>query len=159
MLRVEDGQGLPDANSYVSVLEAEDIAALFGLSWPAGVDIDTTLINATDYLDSKLSPVGCILDITQSLNFPRKPFYDKQGRLIEDVPDEIKKAVVFLAVQDSNQSLFEELPGIISQRFGDSSETYSGTFRSSKGGSYVIRRLVALGYGATQSGVVTLWRA
>ena len=75
------------------------------------------------------------------------------------MPFEIEKATVFLALEHVTDSLFEDRATLRSQRFGDSAETYAGTYTESQSKNYIIRRLVALGYGRKGSAVVNLERA
>lgn len=155
----EDGTGLPNANSYASVNTADDIVDLYGLEWPQGANKEASLIAATDYLDASITPPGKLLDDEQSLNFPREQFTDRQGRIIEGLPAEIVKATVFLAVEHSQDSLFAQKVALKSQSFGDSSETYATSFTESDQGSYIFRRLIALGYGQRSSTTVRITRA
>lgn len=85
-LIVEDGTGLPDAQTYVS----EDVLAQFaadrGITLSKSPSVLLTL--AMDYLESR-KYAGFTLHAGQALQFPRQEF---------GVPPSIKKAQLFLAV-------------------------------------------------------------
>lgn len=75
-LVVEDGTGLPDANSYVSVADCKAYLDARGkTSWGLLTlsAQEASLINATDYLDSKYGPDlgGARGFTTQALMWPR----------------------------------------------------------------------------------------
>jgi DnaT-like ssDNA binding protein len=81
---VEDGNGLPDANAYVSLDYANDYFASRGVAaWASVADSDkqTAIVRATDYIETVFGPkftgskafVSCPPDPTvdQALSFPR----------------------------------------------------------------------------------------
>jgi hypothetical protein len=75
ILVIEDGSGVPDANSYATAAEARAYASLRGSALPAipqdGNDpVETALILAAEYIDS-LSFVGIQATTTQGLAWPR----------------------------------------------------------------------------------------
>lgn len=52
-LTVEDGSGVPGANSYVTLQEARDYAALRGIDFPEDDgELEVLLINGFDYIES-----------------------------------------------------------------------------------------------------------
>lgn len=77
-LIVENGQGLPNANSYVSVADATAFAALNGLSFPSDqAKAENALIQATRYIDLyRFSGKRATVD--QALDWPRS-FVDCDG--------------------------------------------------------------------------------
>ena len=78
-LIVEDGTGLPDADSYVSVADADIYATAMGhFAWlDAAVTNDqkeVALRRATQYIDSEYTFRGSILDPDQALEWPREEY-------------------------------------------------------------------------------------
>lgn len=52
-LIVEDGSGVPGANSYVTIEEAREYAASRGISFPANdAELEVLLVNGFDYVES-----------------------------------------------------------------------------------------------------------
>lgn len=100
-LVVEDGSGLDDAESYLSVADADSYHTNRGNS---GWDGDETakeaaLRKATQYLDATYSWKGSISSTTQALNFPRTNVFDSQGRdLSNGIPQKVKNATAELAL-------------------------------------------------------------
>lgn len=107
---VEDGTGLENSNSYVSV---EDANAYFSTravtEWltKALKDKEAALIKATDYIDQRWGPKlqGYPLTRDQALEFPRLGCYDRYGYLAEGVPMDIAKAACEYALITFDQSL------------------------------------------------------
>lgn len=100
MLIVEDGSGVPDANSYVTVAEYMAYATPRGVSLPVSdAECETQLIKATDYLE-----IQCWRGIPtyddQSLAMPREEIYINCSPIASDViPGKIKLAQMQLALQ------------------------------------------------------------
>ena len=100
----ETGDGLPDANSYTSIEEADayladrEAAAWFPLS-----DYQKTagLIEATAYLDGTYTWVGKVQYGSQALGWPRVYGCDHEGREIasDAVPAQVARATALLAVE------------------------------------------------------------
>ena len=96
---VEDGTGLVNSDSYLSVLEADSLAAIYGD--PSSTFTSSTTLRkeallkaATGILDMCLSFNGSLYSTTQALKFPRSLFYDTEGRLLTGVPTIIKIATL-----------------------------------------------------------------
>lgn len=91
---VEDGTGLATANSYVSVVYAD---AYLDDTWDAYTTAvkEAALIEATEYVDAIYGSrfMGYPLESDQALEFPRAALYDRYGRAVEGVPDDLQKAV------------------------------------------------------------------
>ncbi|RTL04575.1 hypothetical protein EKK58_10270 [Candidatus Dependentiae bacterium] len=108
-LIVEDGTGLEDAESYLSVSEANDYHSRRGNS--AWDDLDdpakeSALIKATEYLDNSYSWRGVLSSTTQALNWPRTNVFDSQGRdLSNSVPQRVKNATAELALVSISSEL------------------------------------------------------
>lgn len=98
---VEDGTGLPNANSYASVETADAyFADLQNATW-AALSVDakqSALIQATMYIDTRWKDFrGCLLNNEQALQFPRKNMYVAPDGL----PEKIVQACVEYAVRAS----------------------------------------------------------
>lgn len=99
MLIVENGTGEnPDANSYVSVADADAYATLRGLS--AWLDLaesekEKHLILATDYMQTRFQNKvkSCPVLDTQPLLFPRQSW--------ELIPPQIKRACILYALKSA----------------------------------------------------------
>ena len=99
---VEDGTGLTDSNSYVSVQEYRDYFADRGIDVLSETDvvIQGYLVQATDFLDLQYEYVGWKLLDTQALQFPREA-YDLETGLVVSllVPKAIKNATIEITKQ------------------------------------------------------------
>ncbi len=126
-LIVEDGTGLSDANSYVSVAYADAyFLARNVTSWASLTIKEALLIQATDYMEAVYSESwkGTVLLDTQSLSFPR---------IIDDAtvyPDRLLKAVCELALKandgallvDVEQRTIEEKIDVITVKYAEYSD-------------------------------------
>ncbi|MGO4326739.1 DnaT-like ssDNA-binding protein [Cupriavidus sp. 2TAF22] len=89
---VEDGTGKPDANSYVSVAEADAYHADRGnTAWASATAKEAKLINATAYADSMYRFQGQAAGTTQALEWPRAG--------VTGIPKRVKDAVCELALR------------------------------------------------------------
>lgn len=107
-LVTEDGTGLPNADSYCSVVEAADYHTKRGndAAWDAIDDQDAALRVATDYLTQMYSGQwrGVRATPTQALDWPRLnvlwPENEAKGyRPSSPLPNELKWAVAELALR------------------------------------------------------------
>lgn len=96
---VEDGTGKVDANSYVSVAEADTYFTDRGETGWTGettTNKEIALILATDYIEVVFGTQfkGNIEfpDTPQALSFPRLNLYDADGLIVEGVPENLKRA-------------------------------------------------------------------
>ena len=100
---VEDGTGLPDANSYVSVQEIKDYFAVVPDAAAFVAQDDAVLgqyvIYATRVLDQKTLWKGYRATSTQALEWPRQYVYDKYGNPVaaDAVPTQVKAVTCELA--------------------------------------------------------------
>lgn len=98
---VEDGSGLANADSYLSIADAVAILSdLIPSSSFATLDQpiqESALKTASLQLDAFHSFGGSIFSITQSLKCPRQDLYDADGRLMQGVPRLLKYAVAIQA--------------------------------------------------------------
>lgn len=94
-LIVENGSSLPNANSYISLVDARAYALTIGLDLPvADQDCEAALLKAMPYIES-FEYQGHKADIEQALKFPRNQVYLYGYLLSNDViPDILKKAQV-----------------------------------------------------------------
>lgn len=103
-LVVEDGTGLPTANSYCTVEEAADILSINVYSTWATLAAtegaqDAFLMWATRILDERVKWFGTKVYGTSGTAWPRYRAYDKEGFAIDDnvVPKQVKLATAILA--------------------------------------------------------------
>lgn len=101
---VEDGTGLADATSYVSVSEADDIIAMnihVAADWAAltQADKEALLSWGSRYLDERTRWFGRRAVETSALRWPRTGVTDRDGLSIPDniVPRQLKIAVAEMA--------------------------------------------------------------
>lgn len=123
-LIVEDGSGLPNAESYISVVDADTYFANRGNAAWAALDTATkeqSLRAATDYMAQtfRLRWVGMRVTVAQSLDWPRAwvPIPDSPGGYraspaympLNVVPSEVSRACAELAVRSSAAELSPDL--------------------------------------------------
>lgn len=100
---VEDGTGLPTANSYCSAVEADDILSVnIHSKWGLLTDPEAKenlLIWASRVLDERVVWFGKKTYPTSGLAWPREGARDKEGYCLEDnyVPHQVKIATAVLA--------------------------------------------------------------
>ena len=124
---VEDGTGLSNANSYVSVAYADAYFTTRSvIAWASLTNKEALLIKATDYIEAVYSEAwkGVSLLDTQALSFPR---------IIDDAvvyPDRLLKATCELALKanagdllvDVEQRTIEEKIDVISVKYAEYSD-------------------------------------
>lgn len=107
--RVEDGSGLPDANSYASVQYFRDYHADRGSDTSSYTDaeVEHSLVRATDYIDRRWggSFVGMRTSGYQSLEWPRTSAFYNDGRFIDGVPVEVRQATCEYALRGMTDAL------------------------------------------------------
>lgn len=129
MLIVEDGSGLDNAESYLSVAEATTYHANFGneATW-AAVGTEATqeamLRRATSYMQSRYYGMweGDMLGSTQRLDWPRSsvPTRDGYGAIPSNaVPSEVKNACAELALKAFSGELWpDSTQGVKREKIG-----------------------------------------
>lgn len=129
---VEDGTGLTDSNSYVSVVFADDYFSTRGVSkWEtlSNTEKEQMLIKATDYIDGIFQWKGKKLVSSQALRFPRENLYDYEGGKIEGVPTAVKQATCEAASLIADGTiLFQTADSngdVVSEKIGELAFTYS----------------------------------
>jgi len=108
---VEDGTGLSDATSYVSLAWADAYFIDRGnTTWSGATDSEKeiSLIKATDYVDATYSFVGIKGSSAQALEWPRDEAYDKYLEHLTDIPTLLLKAATELAVRALSADLMED---------------------------------------------------
>lgn len=110
---VENGTGMNNANSYVSLEYADDYFSVRSEDKWETLDIsdkEVVLIKATDYIDNVFIWTGRKVKPSQSLRFPRIKLYDYEGNEIEGVPNCLKDAVCECALLIVNgASMYQKL--------------------------------------------------
>jgi len=153
---IETGEGIPGAEGYLSVTDAE--AILFDLgydSFPSEVEVH----KASLYLDMVLDPASFMLTEDQGLLWPREPFTDNQGRTVEGIPDALKRAVAVIAAEFMQDDLFDIEPAVTRESYGNSSVYFAAP--QTKDGKVLshLNYLKTLGYGSGNTSSVRLVRA
>lgn len=139
---VENGTGLPDATSYVSVEEADQIMDRVPDQYKSGwLEMDEyqkqqVLIWGTqifdDYVYFPCHPNQKVSQ-AQALNFPRYGIYNQDGYQIptNEVPDFVKRATVQLGFElGATNLLSEPVRGITSATVGPLSVTFAENYAS-----------------------------
>ena len=111
---VEDGTGLPNANSLISVADATLIIENYGNStdWvnASEDEKENALRQATRYLDLHYSWTGYKREPDQALQWPRYETYDEDGNLMDSdaVPSRVLQACAYLAVKETEGDILLE---------------------------------------------------
>ena len=136
---VENGTGLPNADSYVSVEFADSYFSARGVSeWTALTQAkkEQALIRATDFIDSIYQWYGKKATSEQALRFPRVNLTDYEGMLVIGIPTCLKQAVCDASMLSANGTeLFQtknENGDVVSETITTLSFTYSKSDKSEK---------------------------
>lgn len=105
-LTIEDGTGLPNADSFISATDATTLVDDLGLlGWPQDQgDQEAALRRATLWLSAYYRWRGTAVNgRAQALAWPRSGARDEQGNPVEDdaVPVEVVRATVFAAIAEA----------------------------------------------------------
>lgn len=127
---VEQGNGLSDANSYVSIVYADNYFSARGVeSWFELDDEkkEILLVNATDYIDNVFKWKGIRGSRTQSLSFPRKHIF-VDGYEVIGVPTALINAVcecaLLMKAGTEMYNVQEQNGTVVSESIGSISITY-----------------------------------
>lgn len=93
---VEDGTGMTDSDSYVSVVFADNYFSSRGITEWNNLETEQkeqALIKGTDYVDNSFKWYGTKLNAEQSLRFPRENIFEYDGTEIKGIPNVLKQAV------------------------------------------------------------------
>ena len=129
-MTVENGQGLENADSYVSVEYADEYFVSRDSSWSelADEEKEKLLVKATDFVDASFKWRGKKSTQEQALGFPRINCVNDDGFTVAGVPTALKKAVCESALLvKSNGNLFQtnqENGAVVSEHIGSISFTY-----------------------------------
>lgn len=107
---VEDGTGLTNADSYVSVAFADTYFSARGVSeWALLTQAkkEQALIKATDFIDNIYQWYGKKEFEHQALRFPRVDIQDYEGAEIKGIPLCLKQAVCDASLISTSGELFE----------------------------------------------------
>ena len=113
-LIIEDGTVVASANSFITEAEADTILALYGKDtlWTAksSAEKETLLIQAGSWINTKPRWCGCIVELAQTMIWPRTSMY-KCGFLIDsdEIREDIKRAQAFMAVEAISNSIFRNI--------------------------------------------------
>lgn len=103
MLIVEDGLGLPNADSYIDVDFADSYFLKRGMpQWATLTNKESLIIRSMDYIENNYSYKGEKLVSSQSLSFPRVI----DGEIV--YPVALKNAVCELALKSNNGDLLQD---------------------------------------------------
>lgn len=106
-LIVEDGTVVDNAESYLSVADADIIIDERGgnSKWDAltTAQKEVQLRLSTEYLDSNFTFVGEMVECTQPLSWPRNGL-DRYAS--DEIPDDVKKALAVLSYQSIDNPLY-----------------------------------------------------
>jgi len=121
---VEDGTGKTDATSYVSIAEFKTYWTQKGITHTEDDDTIAVWLNsATQYADYLVRWGGDIYSYDQALQIPRINWVDMSGRILEDVPTQVKNGVCELAQLLQGDTITND-QGIASESYGGISVTY-----------------------------------
>lgn len=130
-MTVEDGTGLVDSNSYVTVAFANDYLASMGVTaWSALTQDkkEVLLVKATDYVDNTYRWRGRKSTQEQALQFPRTGCVDDDGNDVEGIPRALQQAVCMCAsvliTEDSLYAVEESNGAVVSEKIGQLAFTY-----------------------------------
>ena len=131
MFIVEDGTGLKNANSYVSVEFADEYFSTRNIAnWETYIpeNKQKELIKATNYINYVFQWKGKKKTQEQSLAFPRTDLVDNDGYKVEGVPEVLKEAVCDATLELINgKSLYHtesENGNVTSEKIGELAFTY-----------------------------------
>ena len=126
---LENGSGITNATTYLSVQEFRDHGTQRGISYATYPDstIGVWVNDATEYSDSYYRYGGVKASDTQALEVPRTGWYDKNGISLDNtVPVQLKKAVYYLSSERRGVSPETSVStGIKAKKIGPVSITYS----------------------------------
>jgi hypothetical protein len=108
-LIVEDGTGLSNSESYISVDDADTYIGLYkgaDALWDAASVSDKEIAarKATQYIDGAYPWIGATYSSSQALEWPRSGLYDEHGSPISGIPINLEQATaeaMFLLINDT----------------------------------------------------------
>ena len=138
-LVVEDGTGLPNANSYCDLDFAIEYCTMKGYTdWLKLSDSEQKvfIIRGTEFVDNFYNWKGIRHKQSQSMSFPRDEIYDDDKYPVNGIPERLKKACIeaaFLNSSSGTSTLFstkDENGGIKKQKVDTLEVEYFGNQKS-----------------------------
>lgn len=96
-LIIEDGSGVPNANSYCDLDFALEYCAMKGYNDWLNLSEDEQkiyLIRGTEFVDNFYDWKGTRSFLNQSMSFPREDVFDNDHFKVRGIPDKLKKACI-----------------------------------------------------------------
>jgi hypothetical protein len=110
---VEDGTQVANANSYISVNDADDYFTDINYqeSWftKDTQERERSLMNGTQFIDNQYIYIGTKASEEQGLQWPRENAIDNNGFEVDGVPKNIKQATCEAALRTFNASLYTDI--------------------------------------------------
>jgi len=137
-LIIEDGTGVEDANTYIDLADARELASTRGIILSAeDSELSSQLVSAADRLTSyEARMTGCRMTGAQGLSYPRNNSY-RYGSIFPNtsIPKELKLAQVTLAGLMESGVIIWGLPatGIKSETVGPLETVYTDSGADSVG--------------------------
>ena len=159
---VEDGTGKSDAESYVSLADANAYHEVHGnSSWAALSDEakEAALRYATRWLDGKYRWRGAVLNGEQALGWPREDATDDEGRTLEGVPNRVKAAANEMALAHVEQPVNETVGARVVREKVDVIEVQYADQSGNEGQRYPIVDALLRGLARRTGAFVELKRA
>lgn len=158
---VETGTGVPGANSYASIAEADSYHSEMGnLDWENydTAEKQTRLIRGSRYLDGTYSFPGTRSTIDQGLQWPRWGAIDQSGWILTGVPENVIKATCEAGLYSKDELYPVQGRETSSESVGPVSVSYAsgGTLKTSFGTIDLL--LTPLGIGKSGGGQVKVTR-
>jgi hypothetical protein len=130
MLTVEDGTGLTNADSYVSLADFKAYCDGRGYGYTGSADdvLEQKLRLASDYVDTIFRYKGMRLVNGQAREFPRTSLIDDSGYEVTGVPGRVLRATSELAFKGLTEDLYVDLDRggrIASESVGPISVSYA----------------------------------
>lgn len=130
-LIVEDGTGIPAANTYASISDADEYFIDTTPSWAAASVADKTaaLIKATRYVDGRYRSRfgGVKVKHEQGLEWPRYEAFDRDGYYLSGLPKEAKRATceaALIALTEDLAPALERGGRVASEKLGPLETSY-----------------------------------
>lgn len=162
----ETGDGLAEANSYVSVADADSYHLLRNnTAWAAlnSTVKQASLVYATAYVDANFSWPGVIVREEQALGWPRYDARDDESRLLTGVPRKLSEAVCELALIHSStealNSTYDRGGAVKAESVGPVSIEYFDGAPAGVTYPFLVDMLSAITLGGSGTGVTVLVRA
>lgn len=164
---VEDGTGLPNANSYVSVGEADDILVtnIHNTAWAALDDPDKEklLAWATRLVDTKATWYGHKAYSTSALRWPRKGVTSKDcvEILPNEIPENLKEAIAEMAryLVENDRTVEQSRDGLESLRVDVIDMKFDKNYRLTQLPTLIWQIVSDLGYFGVVTGAAKIIRS